>query len=322
MKSPALFATALVVGCVAGQLGAIAQTADTDEVVAVYSSVNPAYQRARLPDGSLQPQSYTFGEGGNLAGRVKDDSIDPLRFAEIARAIAPALSSMGFEPSIPPDSTSTNLLIMVYWGATGAVGTATSPEYQIAQSLVPPPRAKLSPPPTGLGGTAMASDPRNSGRASEGQMLAAAQAADDSAMEQSMVMSNMANTQRDRQDLRNAALLGYLVELKRTESYAHTQLATRRQDIIDEIEEGRYFVILMAYDLSELVKHKQRRLLWETRFSVPSRHVDFAKELAAMARSAANYFGENSPGLTRTSLREGHIKLGELQILGTEPEKK
>ena len=295
----------------------------SDEIVAVYASVSPDYHRTVLPGGTFKPEFYAFGEGGDQGGGQNDFTIDRLRFTDIAHLIAPALAAKKYVPCSTADPSQPELLIMVYWGTTiGTEGTSSSPEYQIAQSLTPGPLAPLSPAPNGLGGTAMVSDPSSSGRASEGQSLAAIQAANDSALTQSISISGMANRQRDQRNRENAALLGFLPELKRVDHFRMSSFAQRRQDVIEEIAESRYYVVLLAYDFQELLKHKQRKLLWETRFSIPERRNRFDEQLAAMAATASRYFGEASEGLKRNSLREGHINLGELEIIRVEPESK
>jgi hypothetical protein len=305
---------------IAGADGLIPSTAragESADIVAVYSSVSPAYNRTRLPGGSFRPETYAFGEGGNMGGAQKDFTIDNLKFIDVARIIAPTLASENYLPCKTTDPRHTDLLIMVYWGTSiGTDGTSSSAQYQIAQSLIPPPPPPPSTPPNGLGGTAMVSDPSTSGRASEFQAAAAVQAAADSALQQSSLITGMANRQRDRQNYENAAILGYLPEMKRVENYQMTALNQRRQDVIDEVEESRYYVVLMAYDFQPLLQHKQRKLLWETRFSIPQRRNDFSKQLAAMALSASRYFGQDSAGLVRKPLPTGHVDLGEMKSLG------
>ncbi len=294
--------------------------ADEDgEIVAVYSSISPAYTRSRLPDGSVKTETYAFGEGGNLGGAQKDFTIDKLTFLDIARLIAPSLASQNYLPSNRAEPRKTELMIMVYWGTTmGTDGTSSSSQYQIAQSLIPPPRAPTPPPPNGLGGTAMTSDPTNSGRASELQAAAAVKAAADSALDQSISLTEISNRQRDRQNAENATILGYLPELKRVTGYEMTAFRHRRSDVVAEVEESRYYVVLLAYDFQLLLQKKQRKLLWETRFSIPQRHNDFSKQLSAMALSASRYFGQESSGLVRKPMPTGHVELGETKSLGPE----
>jgi hypothetical protein len=131
----------------------------------------------------------------------------------------------------------------------------------------------------------------------------------------------MANRQRDKQNLANANVLGFQDEMKRVATYDSPAFARRRQDVIEQVEEARYYVVLLAYDFPRLAEHHEKKLLWETRFSIPQRRNDFGQQLEAMAESAARYFGKDSQGLVRKSLHDGRVDLGELKILGDEPGK-
>ena len=65
-------------------------------------------------------------------------------------------------------------------------------------------------------------------------------------------------------------------------------------------EESRYFGVLLAHDFQAINRQKQRKLLWETRFSLRERRNDFSLQLAAMAQSASRYLGEEmSPARAR-----------------------
>jgi hypothetical protein len=291
----------------------------SDDVVAVYSIVAPDYNRPVLPGGGFKLETYTFGDGGNRGGVQKDPTIDRLSFTEIARTLAPTLSGQNYAPGSISDPSKTDLLIMVYWGTTiGTDDTSSSAEYQTAQSLIPPPALALPPPPGGGGPPPMEHD----GRSAVVEQANVLKVANDSALQQSLTLSQMANRQRDRQNWENAAILGYFDELKGMEGLELTALGSRRRDVLDEVGESRYYVVLMAYDFQLLLQHKQRKLLWETRFSIRQRRNDFSQQLAAMAETASRFFGQNSEGLRHKTMRDAHIDLGELKIIRVEPEKK
>jgi hypothetical protein len=128
---------------------------------------------------------------------------------------------------------------------------------------------------------------------------------------------------RDRQNLENAKVLGYLPEMVRLEKFRGTVFNSfLRQDVVDDVEENRYFVVLLAYDFQTLWKHKQRKLLWETRFSIRERRNDFGKALAAMAENASRYFGQDSHGLIRKRLPDVNVTIGDPKFMGYEPETK
>ena len=286
-------------------------------IVAVYSSVSPAYVRTAQPGGSFKPETYAFGQGGDWGGPMNDATIDRLGFLDIARLIAPSLAAQNYLPSPSKDPDKTDLLIMVYWGTTnGTNGAASSPEYQIAQTIMPQP---LPPPPIMTSAGVQGGAPNSTGSL---QQYAVLSAAHDSALEQAWEMTHMANQQRDRQNRNNAMILGYLPEMNRVADYEMTALHQVKQDIVDDVEENRYFVVLLAYDFQTLWQHKQRKMLWETRFSLPERHNDFGKELGTMAQYASRYFGKDSDGLIRKPLPEVRVIIGEPKFIGYEPETK
>jgi len=170
-----------------------ARAADEVEgVTAVASKVSRDYVRARLPDGSFQPESYAFGEGGKWAGEISDITIDRLKFLDVAHAIAYPLGTQNYLPSRDPNTT--KLLIMVYWGTTAvpapsfnsvAVDQFQSAANNISQYVH-----------AGVGGQTVVGS---------GPMADAALSQWSSAM----IMLTMQNRQNDRIDFANAQLLGY-----------------------------------------------------------------------------------------------------------------
>jgi hypothetical protein len=127
------------------------------------------------------------------------------------------------------------------------------------------------------------------------------------------------NRFRDHEDYLNAQLLGYDSEgLIGTEYGANIELTAlrwHRRDLVQEIEYNRYFVVLMAYDFQKLKNQKMLKPLWETRFSLNQRSNEFDKALPAMARTASRYFGQDSHGLVRRPIREGHVEVGEPTLI-------
>ena len=98
-----------------------------EEPTAVNAKEFNGYVRPRLPDGAFKPETFAFGEGGVLPGETRrDPTFDSLCFSDIARVLAGPLARQNYLPA--PDSASTNLLIMVYWGTTfGANNTQSGP---------------------------------------------------------------------------------------------------------------------------------------------------------------------------------------------------
>jgi hypothetical protein len=284
------------------------------DIVAVYSSVSPAYVRVSQPGGGYRPETFAFGEGGELGSPMSDLSIDSMHIADIAALIAPALVRQSYVPT--DDAMKTDLLVMVYWGTTA--GTSNTSEHQTAQDSIPvPPPPPPKGPPAGAG--EMQGDPSTSGTGFRAAMYNAAKHDAEGGLTETMTMENFSNLKRDHQDIANAMILGYLPELNAAGGAKVTSVNLRREELVDELEEGRYYVVLMAYDFQLLRTHKQRKLLWETRFSIRERGHDFGKDVAAMAKNASKYFGRDSGGLQRDAF-DARVDIGPLKVIGFDQE--
>ncbi|HEY4989290.1 MAG TPA: hypothetical protein VII09_05750 [Opitutaceae bacterium] len=281
-----------------------------NDITAVSGKTSPDYVRLRLASGAFPVELYSFGEGGHFGGPMHDASIDPLKFMDVARVIAPPLADQNYLPG--KDPATVKLLIMVYWGLTDVPPPI---EDSVAHSQFSAAQVNLS---TALSAAASAS----------GKDKAALEHVVDAAMAQmsgATVMLNMVNRQNDRADFANAKMLGYDSEgVIGTEygSYVKgTPLEVRRDDMVAEIEENRYFVVLMAYDFQILWKQKKHKLLWETRFSIRQRHHNFDKDLPSMAQYASQYFGQDSHGLIHKEIPQGRVDIGDVKSLGSVPDK-
>jgi hypothetical protein len=242
-----------------------------------------------------------------------DTSIDKLKFLDVAKTIAAPLAGQSYVPAHDPKET--KLLILVYWGTTaGASGASSSIGYQNAssafQDLAQAKAAVKAAATRGASGAAAA---------------AAVKDAAEAEFDLSMMEVAIENRQRDRNNLQNARILGYnrtgLLETDYGRGLDMTALRFRRRELIDDIEDDRYFVVLLAYDFQQLWKQKKRMLLWETRYSIRQRHNDFDKVLADMTQYASKYFGQDSHGLIRKPLPEGHVTVGETKVIEIVPGK-
>jgi len=132
---------------------------------------------------------------------------------------------------------------------------------------------------------------------------------------------NLQNRLRDRADANTAALLGYLPAMSQvSEAQRFGGLGTLYHDLISDVEEGRYYVILAAYDFQRAWKQKQLKLLWVTRVSIRAHGNRFDDGVEAMIRSAARYLGQTSPGLIRQRVSEGRVDVGEPKVIGVVPD--
>jgi hypothetical protein len=121
---------------------------------------------------------------------------------------------------------------------------------------------------------------------------------------------------REMEDYKTANMLGYNSWWEQACSPPPFR-EYRRLDLLDELEDPRYFVVLMAYDF-QLMRQSRHKLLWETRYSVRRRGVDFDQVLPSMTEHASRYFGQDSRGLVHRDF-PGHVEVGEPVVLGVVP---
>lgn len=320
---------AAALALVAGSLPA-GNAAEEAAVVAVSAKVSPDYVRTKLPDGKFAAEHYTFGNGGRWAGPMRDLDFEKMKFDDVVRDIAPPLRERNYLPGLEPKKV--NLLIMVYWGTTDGSGGSGR---EVVMNNLANAQASLS---RALEKVAAVSQASGNVTQASGwsvargslflpgtnqEALVARIEADDAESEFDAVLAanRSVNRQRDRMLVQNAGMLGYDSELEAADSLGFVAGQVRRQDIVDELEDNRYFVVLMAYDFPLLMKEKKAKLLWETRYSVRQRGLDFSKSLAAITEQASRYFGQDSHGLLRKPLPEGHVTLGKLEVGAVVPDK-
>jgi hypothetical protein len=290
-------------------------SASGGEITAVVSQAADDYQRTKLPDGSFEPETYTFGDGGKMQGSASDPSIDKLNFLDVAKVIAPSLEGKKYVPVSDRDPDKTKLLIMVYWGTTNGVNNSTQAfAFENVQGLMSG-MSKPPPPPPPSGG----SHPSSSNGAID--VAKVTHAAQENDVTGAMATVGLEEKEKDQNDMRNAMLLGYDSELASMNgAEGTTARKLHRDDLITEIEDDRYFIVLMAYDFDALWKHKKHKLLWVTRFSVRARGTNFTEVLPAMVNQAAKYFGQDTQGLLRSPLPPGRVDIGPVKSLGAVPE--
>jgi hypothetical protein len=291
---------------------------DSDIVTVISSKVDGDYVRQRQANGAYQTEYYAYADGGRWSGTVSDASIDSLPFINVARTIAEPLQTQNYLPT--RDAKTTKLLVVVYWGRTRTPEHANE---SVAVQNLQGAAAKQD----DIKGQSKHQFFDDKGLAPIGMGIApcmrytsvpqpdSTQA--DNALSGALATSAAANRNSDDLDAKNAELLGYDSWWNSTADFKGTPLEHRRQDMVDELEHDRYFVILMAYDFQMMWKQKKHKLLWETRFSVQQRGVEFNKELPLMAKSASKYFGQDTHGLLHQDMPAGRVDVGALQSLGT-----
>ena len=111
-------------------------------------------------------------------------------------------------------------------------------------------------------------------------------------------------------------LLGYAADLRQLGTGPY--VTDREKLLTAELNEERYFVVLMVYDYQAMKKEKRSKLLWTTRLSVRTAGNNFTEALPVLAQAGSHVFGKQVEGLVhaKANLREGRVTFGEMKILG------
>jgi hypothetical protein len=258
--------------------------------VVVNATAVSQYVRPVDNRGLPRAESYVFTEGKFFGGQTADTSVKRTGFNDIIQVLAPALAKQNYFPT--KEVPAANLILMVHWGTTQVF---EDPQQGFATDNM---NAALN--------EYRAAAAANSGDADPGALNAAL-----SDHQQTLASARGAIA-------RNAALLGYKASLQREQAKMFSSPA--EQTMNAELNEARYFVIIMAYDYQMLRKERRSQLLWITRMSVRSPGNNFKEAIPAIAQAGAGVYGRHVDGLVRVKAdgRMGRVKLGELKTVGAE----
>ena len=310
MKNPIVLLAAAV-------LLAPAMRADHEDFVVVNATASPAYTQQKFANGVPKPESYVFLEGKYFSGTTHDGSISHMGIMDIAKVLAPNLAKQNYIPT--KDTKGADLVLVVNWGTTVIDETGkksdpnTSFQMTDASQAVSAYNGSLgsgsSPPP------ASGDSPNlGSGNQALGQLTFD-------------LMQNQANaTSALKYAEYNADLLGYTKTLRKEESAQWASadgLNSDAESHLSDLQEERYFVILVAYDYQKIL-HGGKTAdgspapLWELRMNIRANGNNFVEALPAMSAVASNYFGKQSDDLMSAQTdvgRDGRVEIGPLKVL-------
>jgi hypothetical protein len=309
-------------------VGSAAVLPAKEEMVAtaVYGRVGNGYKRDKTKDGKFKPEYYALSNGGRVAGTTSDSTIDRVTYQEVADIAMKLLSGQNYHYAKSAEQA--KLLLVLQWGATLApdnshkdrnVAALQAGKTELASNMESAVDKLKSSGFTDdqareivkntLGGTG-----RSLYEATNEEIAIAASAG---AIESNMLRTMVDNRVRDELNHRNAQVLGYMDDLADSNDIRrYAGGGDRYADLITEVEEGRYYIVVSAYDFPELVKTQKKKLLWQTRVSVRSPGNAFDKSVAAMLKSASPYFGRNSGKLVRGEETLGSVEMSDLKFLG------
>ncbi|MEO6993935.1 MAG: hypothetical protein ABI273_09920 [Lacunisphaera sp.] len=305
MKIKNFLLTALVLNFLSGNM---LSAASDSLVTAVYAKVANSYKREKLPDGSFKPEYYAISNGGFIPGIGRDASIDKVPFPTIAAVVEQYLGKQEYH--MAKDAKSAQLLLVVQWGETVPFGDGVYRDRvdQLTSAM------------NNVQMTKVAGPVQRTADGIQSPQNAVAQSAQGE-LENELLMMNMANRARDQANEHNALVLGYMDEINSSNNMSRfAGGGDHYDDLISDIENSRYFVIISAYDFKAVVQNKGTKLLWSTRVSVQAQGNRFDDQLVTMIANASRQFGRDSGRLIRQYQRTPSVNLGELKILGVVPD--
>ncbi len=323
MKAALMAGAALV-------LMALPVTRAAEEMVAtaVYAKIGNGYKREKTRDGSFKPEYYALSNGGRIDGTGRDLTVDRVTYPQVAEIATRLLAQQRYHYAQTKEQA--KLLVVLQWGSTIALDgeskdanvASTQRSLDTLESMQQNLANALSS--AGMGDAATELEVKNTTAGFGPSITApgyknehAAVTASVGLVENQMLQTLVSNRVRDELNQRNARVLGYNDELADSNDIRRwAGGGDRYSDLITELEESRYYIVVSAYDFPELLKSQKKKLLWQVRVSVRSPGNAFDDSMAAMLKSAAPYFGQNSGKLVRGEESKGTVELGDLKFLG------
>jgi hypothetical protein len=285
-------------------LGPVLPAADDMVSTAVSAHVGNGYKREKLKDGSFKAEYYALSNGGRIAGTTSDKTVDRVTYPQVAEIAMRLLAGQNYHYAKKADQA--KLLLVLYWGNTIAFNR---PTYD--QGVASASRAMEN---------LKTMQRESAGAAAGGLSAVGEEAAGDfeaAAFESEMLLLAMQNRARDQVNEANAKILGYLDDINDANGIQRwAGGGDRYDDLIGDVEESRYYIVILAYDFAELTKQNKKKLLWTTRVSVRTPGNRFDDSYMAMLKSASKFFGQDSGKLIRGEQTKGTVELGDLKFLG------
>ena len=277
-------------------------------VTAVFSSISNGYERQKLPDGSFKREYYALANGQYARGPDADPSIDQVPFPTIAGLVAKHLAEQNY--FLAQDAKSADILLLIHWGTTAPfsdLGMRSSQDRILnamnAAQLTGHSRLSIVNPSAGPG----TDKPAGTG-------------AEVDELENAMIEMQSFNAMRMKSDEQNARLLGYSKEINNRDNPSRFGGAgSYFDDLMSDIEEARYYVVVSAYDFHAATQQGKRKLLWATRVSIRAQGNRFDEQLKTMLANAGQHFGQETHDLIR-QYHEGTVRMDDLKYIKYEPE--
>jgi hypothetical protein len=292
--------------------------ADHTDFVVINAMASKAYTERKFVNGAAQPESYVFYQGKYFGGLTRDPSMVHTTFMDIAKVLAPNLAKQNYLPT--KNVKAADLLIVVDWGTTVTDDTGKKSNPNSSFDLTDAYQAVRAYNAFVAGGGGMGTAAPTSGDSPT--LGSADQALDELTMD---LMQNQAKAMSAQKFAEaNAELLGYTAAMNKQMAVQWASvngLNSEAESHLADLDEDRYFVILMAYDFQKIRKAGNTNgshPLWSVRMNIRADGNNFTEALPAMSKVAADYFGKQLDDLMSAQTKVGknsRVEIGPVKVL-------
>jgi hypothetical protein len=275
----------LAVGCLLMLCGCVHGKANR---VAVRAEANEEFLLDRSRNYAKKVQTYHVLKGQYFGGNIADASMDEMDFQFLAEHLGQNLKRQNFYSEDDPNEG--DLLIMVHYGSTNYVGDSND------------------------SGVYSIDDLSSSYGEPEGGIFDS----DLSEVATPSFLRSVPPSQRRilKERYARAKLVGmddiYSSKVTDYEAFVQQELA----------REGRYFIILTAFDLP-LLRQGEKKIHWSTRYSIRTIGQPFDQAIQELNFVAGHYFGNNMKGLiSKRATDDSNVEVGDIEVIGGEEESK
>jgi hypothetical protein len=283
-----------------------AQVRPPTDPVAVSSTASADYARQKFGPGAPKPESYLFFQGKFYGGTTRDPDLETAQFNQIIRILAENMVRQNYFPSKDPKEA--DLLLVVHWGITTVY---VNPNMQDDQERLNNEMARYN----AAVAAAQSSTSKKGGPPPPPP--------DPGPLNAELAIVDVERGEMMQQVGVNAKLLGYSDQLAKDRAAgtgSSSGVSTAESNLLQDLIEERYFVILMAYDYHSMKKGSTPKLLWSTRFSIRAPGNAFTAALPVMTKAASEYFGRAVDGLKiekpPAGVPEGKVEVGTPTVVG------
>jgi hypothetical protein len=315
MKHRAVILSGMVL--LASALPAKEATVDT----AVYARIGSGYKRQRLKDGVFKPEYYALSNGGRVFGTSTDLTVDRVKYQDVADIAMKLLAQQNFRYAQSREQA--KLLIVLQWGSTIGFNRVNSDQSATlsGSAFADLQHAMQAAQIDNLDSVRGAADISIGASGADSQKQLATQEVKDR-FEDMMARVFADNRARDQFNTHNARVLGFMDDLADSNDIRRwAGGGDRYTDLIGDVEESRYYIVISAFDFPELTAKNHKKLLWQVRVSVRTPGNAFDDSVAAMLKSASKYFGQDSGRLIRGEESKGTVEMGDIKFMGEAKEK-